>query len=144
MALKSKFPMLLVLAVVSGGGALIVSKFVSGTPGFEAKVDVAVPELSATALRGEKIFASVCAKCHGNNASGTEKGPPLVHDVYNPGHHGDASFFLAVQKGVRSHHWPYGDMPPQNGVTKPQTADIVKYIRELQTANGIRYRPHSM
>jgi cytochrome c len=84
------------------------------------------------------------AACHGLRAAGTEKGPPLVHDIYNPGHHADIAFFTAAKLGVRQHNWPYGDMPAQRQVTEEQIAAIVQYIREFQLANGIGYRPHRM
>jgi mono/diheme cytochrome c family protein len=107
-------------------------------------VDVQVPELSAQALRGEQAFNANCVQCHGKNAAGTDKGPPLVHNIYNPGHHADQSFLLAAKRGVRRHHWPYGDMPKQPQVTNRELAAIVKYVRELQVANGITYKPHRM
>ncbi|MGR3582900.1 MAG: c-type cytochrome, partial [Pseudooceanicola nanhaiensis] len=43
----------------------------------------------------------------------------------------------AVQNGVRAHHWKFGDMPPQTGLTPSDVANIVAYVRELQRANGI-------
>lgn len=113
-------------------------------PMFGTTVAVTVPELSAVAARGKAAFDANCAQCHGPNGIGSEQGPPLVHDIYNPGHHGDAAFFFAVAQGVRQHHWPYGDMPPQPQVSERQTAAIVRYVRELQEANGITYRPHRM
>lgn len=108
------------------------------------QVDVRVPELSAAAVEGKQAFDANCAQCHGNNASGTDKGPPLVHNIYNSGHHADQSFFLAAKRGVRRHHWPYGNMPPQPQVTNAELTVIVKYVRELQVANGITYKPHRM
>lgn len=107
-------------------------------------VNVKVPPLSEVAARGKVAFDANCAPCHGINASGTDKGPPLVHDFYNPGHHADGAFFLAAKLGVRQHHWRFGDMPPQPQVTEKQLALIVKYVRELQVANGITFRPHHM
>lgn len=107
-------------------------------------VDVKVPELSPLAVRGKAVFDDNCAVCHGVNAAGTDKGPPLVHNIYNPGHHADGAFFLAAKRGVRSHHWPYGDMPPQPQVTDEQMVAIVRYVRELQQANGIGDQPHRM
>ena len=107
-------------------------------------VDVRVPELSAAALRGKVAFDTNCAQCHGVNGSGTGNGPPLIHNIYNPGHHSDQAFFIAARRGVRQHHWPYGNMPKQPQVTEEQIAAIVKYVRELQTANGIVSRPHRM
>jgi hypothetical protein len=35
-------------------------------------------------------------------------------------------------------------MPPQPQVTPEQLEAIVRYVRELQVANGIAYRPHRM
>lgn len=109
-----------------------------------ARVTVMVPKLSALAATGKDAFDLNCAQCHGENGSGTELGPPLVHDIYNPGHHGDEAFFLAAGRGVGQHHWPYGDMPAQPQVSGEEVAAIVQYVRELQLANGITYRPHRM
>ena len=75
--------------------------------------------------------------CHGENATGTEQGPPLVHKIYEPGHHADASFYRAVERGVRSHHWPFGNMPPIPGVSRKDVTRILAFVRELQRANGI-------
>lgn len=104
-----------------------------------ALVSVTVPQtLSSEAEMGKRGFDSACADCHGQNAAGVDgKGPPLVHKYYEPSHHGDMAFFLAVERGVRAHHWPFGDMPPQKGLTKADVQAIVTYVRELQRANGI-------
>ena len=64
-------------------------------------------------------------------------GPPLVHVIYEPSHHGDAAFVLAVRPGVRAHHWPFGNMLPVEGVSDRAVADIIAYVRALQRANGI-------
>ena len=108
------------------------------------KVDVTVPELSRTAQFGETAFNTHCAACHGSNAAGSEQGPPLVHDIYNPGHHADGSFTLAAKRGVRQHHWRFGNMPARPEVSDGEIAAITRYVRELQAANGIVYRPHKM
>jgi len=101
-----------------------------------------IPQFTAVAQKGETAFDANCAECHGENATGTEKGPPLIHDFYNPGHHADGSFYLAVANGVRQHHWKFGNMPPQPQVSEAQTRTIIQYVRELQVANGIIYKPH--
>ena len=44
----------------------------------------------------------------------------------------------AVARGVRAHHWRFGDMPRVEGLTRGDVAAIVAYVRELQRANGIR------
>ena len=110
----------------------------------DQSASVKVPPLSDIAARGKIAFDANCAPCHGANASGTDQGPPLVHNIYNPGHHADGAFFLAARLGVRQHHWPFGNMPPQPQVSEEQVAAIIRYVRELQVANGITYRPHRM
>lgn len=86
---------------------------------------------------GKVAFARHCAKCHGANATGTDKGPPLVHRYYVPSHHADLSFVRAVRSGVRQHHWRFGNMPPQPEVSQEEINLIIGYVRELQRANGI-------
>ncbi|MEZ5839507.1 MAG: cytochrome c [Hyphomicrobiales bacterium] len=93
--------------------------------------------LSQTGLQGRLLFRSGCAECHGSNAEGTDKGPPLLHPFYRPDHHSDGSFFLAARNGVRAHHWTFGDMPAQPDVTDADMASIVTYIRALQKVNGV-------
>ncbi len=141
--LKGKLPVLLVLAVVVGGAWVMInqSKKMSGPA---AVVDVKVPALSTIGQKGEKAFAANCAACHGGNASGGTGGPPLVHKIYNPGHHADGAFALALQRGVNQHHWRFGNMPPQPQVSAADTKAIVSYVRELQVANGIGYQQHRM
>jgi mono/diheme cytochrome c family protein len=101
-------------------------------------VAVAVPALSGTAAEGEALFEANCATCHGKSGAGKNGfGPPLVHKIYEPGHHADIAFRLAVSNGVRAHHWKFGNMPPVEGVTQPDVDRIIAYIRALQRENGI-------
>lgn len=104
-----------------------------------AIVDIVVPAtLSSNAQIGKGAFEAACASCHGANAVGQlEVAPPLVHMIYEPSHHGDEAFQRAVANGVRGHHWPFGNMPPVEGLTRGDVQLIVAYIRELQRANGI-------
>jgi mono/diheme cytochrome c family protein len=100
-------------------------------------VDVAVPALSAVAEEGAVLFEANCARCHGRNAAGTDRGPPLVHVIYHPAHYADEAFFLAARFGIRAHHWRFGPMPPQPQIGDTDVEKIVRYVRELQRANGI-------
>ncbi|NVK05947.1 MAG: c-type cytochrome [Marivivens sp.] len=102
-------------------------------------VSIVVPDqLSAQAQLGKTAFDAVCATCHGSNATGKMGfGPPLIHPIYEPNHHGDMAFQMAAQNGVQAHHWPFGNMPPQAGVTSGDVNAIVAYVREIQRANGI-------
>ncbi len=97
-------------------------------------------ELSATGQEGAALFGMTCATCHGAGAVGTALGPPLVHQLYEPGHHSDHSIRSAVQNGVPAHHWAFGDMPPVVGLSEAQVDTIICYIRELQLAEGIADR----
>lgn len=101
--------------------------------------DVVLPEtLSQNAQIGKRGFEAKCAVCHGVNAAGQDGvAPPLVHIIYEPNHHADEAFQLAATRGVRAHHWSFGDMPPVEGITRADVTMIVAYIRELQRANGI-------
>lgn len=96
-----------------------------------------IPELTEDARAGERMFVTHCALCHGANATGTDRGPPLIHKYYEPSHHSDAAFHRAVNQGVISHHWTFGDMPPVPGLSHRSVTKIVAYVRELQRANGI-------
>jgi hypothetical protein len=143
MRLTEHLPKILIVAVLLGGIVLIVSDFVGGPSG-GLVVEVRLPALSPQAREGQSLFAETCAACHGENAAGSEQGPPLIHDTYNPGHHGDEAFFVAVSRGTPSHHWQFGDMPPIPDVSIDDIEKIVRFIRETQLANGITYRPHRM
>ena len=83
------------------------------------------------------LYDGKCASCHGKNTAGTDKGPTFIHRVYHPGHHGDGAFFNAPKQGAKAHHWPFGDMPPVEGVTDNHIGKIIKYIRAVQKANGV-------
>jgi mono/diheme cytochrome c family protein len=130
-------PLLVVgaLAAALGGATWVISGGLERDDG--PKVSVTVPRLSEMAQNGQVVFNANCASCHGRNAAGGDKGPPLIHRIYESGHHGDGAFELAVLRGVRAHHWPFGDMPPQPGITPSQVRAIIAFIRETQNANGI-------
>jgi len=105
-------------------------------------VDVVVGPLSAAASKGQVVFNTNCASCHGVDASGGMGGPPLIHNIYNPGHHGNQSFINAVRNGAGQHHWNFGDMPPQKHVAFGDMVFLIKFIREVQEQNGIKTISH--
>lgn len=121
-------------AILLLAGALVWWAVPSST---STVVDVDVPELSPVAQAGQEAFQKHCAMCHGPTAGGTEQGPPLIHRLYVPGHHGDAAFVLAAMRGVPQHHWNFSNMPPVPDVGERSLQQITAYIRELQRANGI-------
>ena len=96
-----------------------------------------LPPTPAAHQPGEQLFDRNCAGCHGPKAGGTDKGPPLAHRTYEPSHHSDQSFHLAVRNGVAAHHWRFGNMPPQPQVTEPDVRAIVGYVRWVQRETGV-------
>ncbi|HSF91006.1 MAG TPA: cytochrome c [Paracoccaceae bacterium] len=142
-----------IILIASGALALVIGAYLILKPAPTAQVvvaalpakgdpivEVTLPDtLSSEAQIGKRAFEAVCAACHGLNAAGAEgAGPPLVHMIYEPNHHGDMAFLSAVQRGVQSHHWRFGNMPPQTGLTGGDVKAITAYVRELQRANGIK------
>lgn len=145
MSISDNLPKYAVLAFMAAGTGLLLWRALGPGDGEDVTVAVTVPsQLSPAAREGKAVFDETCAACHGANASGTEQGPPLVHDIYNPGHHADLAFARAVQQGVRAHHWRFGNMPAQPHVSEAEVERVVQYVRELQRANGIGYQPHNM
>jgi len=134
---------ILIILVAAGGSYMLF--FTGGKSGAGAVAgNIIIPALSSQARRGEVVFNANCAACHGKNAAGTDQGPPLIHNIYNPGHHADMAFYRAANLGTRQHHWRFGDMPAQKQVSKDDVTLIIKYIREVQRANGIVYQKHVM
>ncbi len=94
--------------------------------------------LMPNAVLGKPLFQANCAQCHGADLKGSDKGPPLLHRIYEPSHHGDAAFQMAVAQGTKAHHWQFGDMAPVPGLTPDDVAHITAYVRVEQRRVGIR------
>lgn len=88
--------------------------------------------------QGKRLFDKHCASCHGLDLKGSDKGPPFLHPVYEPSHHGDGAFQAAVRYGSRAHHWKFGDMPAVANVSADDVAHITAYVRQQQRQVGIR------
>jgi mono/diheme cytochrome c family protein len=123
------------------GLAVLAGALPVGTPPGAAETvarePVRQPELKGRVAFGKMAYDKYCAGCHGVGGVGTDKGPPFLHKVYHPGHHGDAAFRIAAARGTRAHHWQFGDMPPVEGVSEKQVDMIIDYVRALQRANGL-------
>lgn len=87
---------------------------------------------------GKKLFTANCASCHGADLKGSDKGPSMLHKIYETSHHGDVAFQLAAKNGVRAHHWGFGDMKPVAEVTPNDVAHITAFIRAEQRKVGIQ------
>lgn len=109
----------------------------AAAPDKAAAPDTAAAQPPPSELQaGASLYEANCAKCHGPNAEGTSTGPPFIHALYVPSHHGDDAFVSAALNGVTAHHWKFGDMPPVEGMTEPDVRQIVPYIRWLQGQQG--------
>jgi len=102
-----------------------------------ARLHLPPADFVADASIGRTLFQGNCAKCHGTDARGTDKGPPLIDSTYRPGHHADMVFHLAVKDGAKQHHWHFGDMPPVPGLTPEQVGHIIAWVRQEQRRAGI-------
>jgi hypothetical protein len=44
---------------------------------------------------------------------------------------------IEMKRGIKAHHWEFGDMPRVEGVKKEDVAMIISYVRQLQKEAGI-------
>ena len=136
------------VVIYAGAAALLalLAAIVACTGGGnEPRAPTATPTATTTApaqptavsVGGRALFIQTCSVCHGVDLQGTDRGPPFLNPIYGPGHHSDAAFRLAVQRGVISHHWRFGNMPKIEGLTDEQVEEILKFVREQQALAGI-------
>lgn len=127
---KSSFLVMVILTAVFGAGSL-------GTVLADANGANHAPKVPFKYALGKDKFQAMCSSCHGKWGGGSEQGPPMLHGYYKPSHHGDAAFYRAALKGVKAHHWSFGDMPPVPGATRQDLDAIVSFIRWLQQEKGL-------
>lgn len=87
-------------------------------------------------VHGAEVYASSCASCHGADLRGTDKGPSHLSIVYEPSHHGDASFRSAIANGSPQHHWDFGDMDPVDGLSDDDVEAVIAFVRTEQERLG--------
>jgi mono/diheme cytochrome c family protein len=133
---RNSLPLVIMGLVVLAGVALAAFR-IANPPNIDGFPPQTAP-VPAEFAEGERLYNANCALCHGAAARGSTTGPALVHRVYEPSHHGDAAFQMAVRNGVIAHHWRFGNMPPQPQVTPEQVTEITAYVRWLQREVGIR------
>lgn len=124
------------LALGAAIGALIL-----GGCGAEASDDTMSEQDRDLVEVGSTLYAANCAECHGEDLRGTDKGPSHLSEVYEPGHHSDEAFLVAVALGVAPHHWNFGPMPPVEGLTEGDVEAIVAFVREAQRVEGFEPYP---
>ena len=124
--------------VIAAVMVLLVAACGSTTGRDDAAIPPQDPELVEL---GTGLYQASCAECHGSDLRGTDKGPSHLSVVYQPSHHADAAFLLAVQRGTPAHHWQFGAMLPVEGLTPDDVAAIVAYVREQQRLEGFEPYP---
>ncbi len=124
------------------GVAFVVALLAGGcgadTTAFVAEIPTQDPALDA---RGEVLYQASCAECHGVDLRGTDRGPSHLSEIYEPNHHADIAFLLAVRRGTPAHHWTFGAMAPVEGLSEDDVATIVAYVREAQRTEGFEPFP---
>jgi mono/diheme cytochrome c family protein len=79
------------------------------------------------ARAGSKLFEEHCAECHGDNATGSKRGPNLrasgIHDM-QPG-----QVFWILSNGIVRH-----GMPAWSKLPEPQRWQIVSFLQTLDAA----------
>jgi len=125
-----------VVIVMGGGGGGDTAQGAPRDP-MTGKTEFEIPAQDPTLVaEGEVLYQANCAACHGSDLRGTAVGPPHLSVIYNPEHHGDGSFALAVINGVKAHHFDFGDMAPVPAVSEDDFTRIIAYIRETQRTEG--------
>lgn len=124
------------------GAAILGLALVAGSHSYAQAVPAPSAGLMPNPAKGKALYAQNCASCHGADLkgrdAGPDQGPPFLHRVYEPSHHGDAAFQRAVASGTKAHHWKFGDMAPVKGLTPDDVAHITAYIRMVQRTVGIQ------
>ena len=106
-----------------------------------AATSTAAPSPTGTAAApavpdGAAVYQQYCAECHGVDLRGTDKGPSQLSIIYEPNHHGDYAYRVAIREGTREHHWWFGDMPPVEGITDLEIEKVISFIRAEQERLG--------
>ena len=99
------------------------------------------PQDPAMVEKGGEPYQSNCAQCHGEGLRGTDTGPSHLSRVYEPSHHGDGAFELAIRIGSPQHHWNFGNMEPVEGLSDDDIAAIIAFVREQQRLHGFEPYP---
>lgn len=125
------------MRMLSAVAAMLVLVSCSGS---DAGADI--PEQDPKLVEvGRTLYSANCAECHGEDLRGTDRGPSHLSRVYEPGHHGDGAFLVAVRSGTAQHHWNFGYMPPIEGLSDEDVQAIVAFVRERQQSEGFEPYP---
>ena len=94
-----------------------------------------------TTSDGPTLYANDCASCHGGDLRGTDFGPSLLSEIYEPDQLPDDSIRVAIRNGVAPHHWEFGPMPAIARLDDGEITAIITYIRDVQERQGFEPYP---
>ena len=94
-----------------------------------------IPSLSTQALDGKGLFSEKCGDCHGAYGEGSDNGPALIHALYDKTIFPDQAVRRAIVEGAVARNWPFGDMPPVEGLGEQEIDGLIAFLREVQAAN---------
>ena len=128
-----------VIAAACGADADEVGDTSAAEPIPTQAADVITPASTAAELAipdGAEVYQQYCAECHGVGLRGTDEGPSQLSIIYEPNHHGDYAYRVAIREGTREHHWWFGDMPPVEGISDLEIEKVISFIRAEQQRLG--------
>ena len=121
------------VGMVATAPMLMDQPLATGEPSEEILQRHETMRFSQIAISGQRIFRAKCADCHGEDASGTRRGPDLVSPAGSSGRSNDKRMFHhAVTQGVPQQNWAMGDMPAFPRLSFNQIERIERYVRELR------------
>jgi len=116
-----------VSAALTGPAMLLQQPLKSGPDGGDQ--GYAVLRLSPLAIAGHALYRKHCFTCHGEEAGGTERGPPLARGGMAAGKFERMTFHLVVRQGRDAPDGQYGSMPGFD-LSFNQIEMIGRYLRE--------------
>ena len=121
------------VAIVSAVPMMMDQPLATAGPDEEVTQRQSTLRFSQIAISGQHLFRANCADCHGEDASGTDRGPDLRPAVKNGGRSNRKQMFhSAITNGMSQQNWAMGDMPAFPRLSFNQIEQIERYVRELK------------
>ena len=127
------------VGIVATAPMVMDQPLATGEPSDEIVQRQETMRFSQIAISGQRIFRAECADCHGEDASGTHRGPDLLSSADSPGRRNEKRMFHhAVANGLPQQNWAMGDMPAFPRLSFNQIERLERYVRELKYPLSLR------
>ena len=90
---------------------------------------------------GAPLYDGDCASCHGGDLRGTDFGPSLLSEIYEPNQLPDDSIRDAIRNGAAQDNWEFGPMPAITRLDDDEITAMITYIRDVQEREGFEPYP---